>query len=113
MEIIKNFIVEHWKELTEIVLILATFLVALLKKTKVENPAIIALIDELLPGVIKLCEDQIGEGNGEQKKKVCIETMLKTLSETFADIKVKKYRKYIGERIELILSTPQKKGIEK
>ena len=105
-----DFILTYWREILEVVLLLATFLVALFKKVKVANPSILALIDELLPTAIKYVEETCGSGNGAEKKELCIDWILKTVKGRFADVNVERFKKYVGERIELILSTPQKKG---
>lgn len=110
MKEILNFIQTYWREILEVVTLLSTFLVFLCKKVKVENPSIISFIDDVLPQAISTAEASIGAGNGLEKKKAVIDALLKAIKNSFHGINEKKYKKVIEDKIEIILSTPQKKG---
>lgn len=110
MENIIKFIQTYWREILEVVTLLATFFVFLFKKVKVENPSIISFIDDVLPEAIAAAEVVLGSGKGDQKKETVIKTVLHALKNGFHGINEKKYKKVISDKIELILSTPQKKG---
>lgn len=110
MKEILNFVQTYWREILEVVTLLATFLVFLCKKVKVENPSIISFIDDVLPEAIAAAEVALGSGKGDQKKETVTNTVLQALKKGFHGINEKKYKKVISDKIELILSTPQKKG---
>ena len=110
MKEILNFVQTYWREILEVVTLLASFLIFLCKKVKVENPSIISFIDEYLPDAIIAAESCLGPSKGSLKKKTVIDTMMEELKLKFHGIKEEKYKKYIERQIELILSTPQKKG---
>lgn len=110
MKEILNFVQVYWREILEVVTLLSTFLVFLCKKVKVENPSIIAFIDRVLPGLLINAEHIFGDGHGDEKKAAVIEALLNHLKKNFSGIDEEQYKKVISEKIEFILSTPQKKG---
>lgn len=118
MDEIKQFILDNWKFVAEIILFVAVSIIAIIKGRKKGYSfadVLLGLISEKLPEWIKKSETE--GGTGEQKKVGVINAALnfaskilgRKLSEEETSFLVTKS----SELIENILSTPQKKEEEK
>lgn len=91
--------------IAEVIIIIRSF-----RKNKVDQAAIIEnLIDSVLPGFINLAESTCADGTSKLclVVKLCIEKIAKYISKSDESY----YRTLIIEKVESILSTPQKKEI--
>ena len=78
------------------------------KKKLNESDRIEVLIDSVLPGYITLAE--ASESYGSSKLSLVVELVMKKISRYILKKDVHVYRSMIIEKVENILSTPQKKG---
>lgn len=108
------FLRDNWKFIVEILLLVISVIICLLKRTKINIPG--SVVGDLLaniPGWINDAEDQIGSGKGQEKLKYvfskCVEFLSKAMDLSTTDI-IRCYGETLILNIESILSTPQKKG---
>lgn len=109
-----QFILENWQFLVYVLVsVISTILVVVLKKKKTVNELdnILKIVLANLPRIITSVEELIGAGNGKEKKDLVLAAVVKFVNEQFSLNLPDSLIAYIGERIEDILATPQKKGI--
>lgn len=113
MEQIGAFIVDNWKIILEVVLLIASTIFFIVKKkpTKVVDTVQEHILRSLIYLITK-AEIEFGAGHGEKKKEFVVSTLLDTLHQIYPDIDVRKYISFIEQHLEWILATPQKKGDE-
>ena len=110
-----EFLSLYWKEILYVVLSLIVVVISLLKR---KNINVVNQEDEIkerilldLPHFIRLAELVIlGDSQGEKKKEVVVNSVCKELKRRFKGLDTSRYIDFINENIELILSTPTKKG---
>ena len=85
------------------------FIITLLKKRK-NLSSVYEVIDSSIPFFIKKAEEQYPIGFGDIKKELVEKAVYGLLLDKFNITTYSKYKDYIDKSIELILSTPQKKG---
>lgn len=114
MEAIKQFILAHWQSILAILIALATLLVAIFKgkkEGKSVKEIIIDFITDKLPSYIR--ETEAHGGTAEQKKSYCLNLALRDAAKEIGHQLTVEEADYIvnkvSEKIEDILSTPQKK----
>lgn len=78
------------------------------KKSKSLLP-VYALIKDVLPGVVKLAEET--SLKGDEKLSFAVDLVKGYLVKAYPKLSPDTYTRYIVEKIEEILSTPQKKGV--
>lgn len=83
-------------------------IVLCIKKSKSLLP-VYTLIKDCLPGVIKMAEDS--SLKGEEKLSFAVDLVKGYLSKAYPKLKTEAYTRYIVEKIEELLSLPQKKGV--
>lgn len=88
---------------------LIIFIVTLVKKKK-NVSSVYDLIDSCLPFFIKKAEEEFPHGFGDYKKELVEKAVFGLLKDKFNITDFGRYKDYIDKTIELILSTPQKKG---
>jgi hypothetical protein len=103
-ETIKNFIVNNWDFISLLLVCLLELLIIIFKKSKKQ------IIDrsytvELLRLIVE-AEKTFGSGHGVEKK----EYVMKQFFAQHPDY-TKDFSSIIGEQIEVLLSSPQKKGV--
>lgn len=95
------FLVDNWRLILEAILVLASFILFIFKKKNI-------LIDESLTGLlcdlIDEAEEKFGSGHGKEKKDFVMEYALK------AKPLLHTYKSALSDRIEFLLTLPQKKG---
>ena len=114
----KDFLVENWKFLVEILLVVLSIIIVLVKK-KASIVIPISLFDDLyrlIPEWIIAAEDEVGPGNGDKKLSIVLKKALlyvsKQMDVAISDIPAS-FSDCIIAFVEDILSTPtKKKGIE-
>ena len=113
---LKNFIIQNWKEIASVVLFIISVIVAFVAKRKKGysfSDIILGLIAEKLPELIKQAEENIGAGNGEQKKVTVLNAVLnlasKSLGRKLSEEEISFIITNATQQIENILGTPQKK----
>ncbi len=114
MEEFVVFLRDNWKFLVEILLLVISVIICLVKRTKINIPG--SVISDLLikiPSWINEAEQEIGVGKGQEKLKYVFSKAVDFLHEVM-DLSTADIIRYYGENlicsIEDILSTPQKKG---
>lgn len=109
----KDFILQNWRWLLEACLVIAAFVLMLIRKKPVKIvDTIQQVILRLLPGLINQAEINFGAGNGSAKKKFVLDllhTLLKELG--YGDEVISQYNVFASDQVEVILSTPKKKGM--
>lgn len=115
MKYVLDFIREN-KELLQllcylIISVISTLIVILCKKKKVTNELdnILKIVLANLPKIVLSAEELIGAGNGSEKKVLVLESVKEFVWKQFSVNLPDSILSYIGERIEDILATPQKK----
>ena len=110
MNELKNFIVENWRLLVDIVIFITSFIFLLSKKKPVKVvDSLEEAINKVLPGLINLAEIQEGL-NGKGKKALVLKECESILLELgFLPEMVSNKLPYISSQVEILLSTPQKK----
>lgn len=109
-----QFLTSYWKEVLEVVCLIISLVLWLLKKTKiVKQDTILEQLVLRLPVMIRQAEKT--DGNGAEKKASVMLYALSWLAdmtgESMQEIS-KKYEAKIDVLIEDILTTPTKKGVE-
>lgn len=114
MEAFKQFVLEHWQALLAILIALATLLVAIFKgkkEGKSVKEILIDFITDRLPSYIR--ETEAHGGTAEQKKSYCLNLALRDAAKEIGHQLTVEEADYIvnkvSDKIEDILSTPQKK----
>ena len=118
MEEVKHFIIENWKLLASALLFLIAFVVGLVrgkKKGYSLSDILMGMLVEQLPHWISMAE-AVG-GTGEQKKVQVLNNALnytaRALGRKLTEEETSLIIAKSSEAIEKILSTPQKKEVEK
>ena len=118
MEEVKQFIIENWKLLASALLFLIAFVVGLVrgkKKGYSLSDILMGMLVEQLPHWISMAE-AVG-GTGEQKKVQVLNNALnytaRALGRKLTEEETSLIIAKSSEAIEKILSTPQKKEVEK
>lgn len=103
----KDFILTYWKEIVSLLLVIASVVIAALKKKPVINEMdnIILKVLEKLPEFINSAENFKG---ADVKKALVLESVKKFVKDQFSVNLPDSYIESIGIMIEAILSTPQK-----
>lgn len=106
--IVIDFIVKYWDIIVSLVMVIASLVLALIKKKPVLNEMdnILLKVLDKLPEWINSAETLKG---ADVKKSLVLESVKKYVSNEFSVILPQSYIDFIGSKIEDILSTPQKK----
>lgn len=108
-----NFISTNYRLILEVVLLIVSVVIFILRKKPVEvTKTIMELIYTLVPQEINSYERFYGSGHGTEKKKSVVDFVLAEIERKYAlnDAQRSFYTSLIKSVIEEILSTPQKKG---
>lgn len=108
----KEFFIQYWRLLFEALLVILSFIFMVVRKKPVkvvENLS--TLICRLLPGLINEAETEFGSGCGSAKLKFVLDGLVILLKECgYSDEAVDSYLPWAKDQVEVILSTPKKKG---
>ena len=107
---ILDFIKNYYREIIEVVAILASIVICCIKKKPIKVvDTLKELILSALPGFIVYAEHT--DKKGEDKKKLVVDLVLNFLRvKGYGDDTLTPYLPFIEDQIESILVTPQKKG---
>lgn len=108
----KDFIANYWKELIALVCFLLEItisIILLVKRNKKESPVISEIVLKL-PSIISHAEKVFPSGNGASKLELVLSVIDKLFKKETGNPMTKSESKFFVEKIEEILSTPQKKG---
>ena len=106
-----NFIKENWKLILEIVVLLVSVVMFIIRKKPVKVvDTLKQTICAFLPGIITVAESS--GLKGEDKLKYAIDLLYKVFVKDYLTREEfdNKYLSFVKSQIEAILSTPQKKG---
>ena len=106
-----DFITQYWREILQVVVLLTTTILWIVRKRPVKVvDTLKEVIVRVLPALINVAEAQDGF-SGKDKLDYVIHELVKVLTELgYGDDLIVQYLPFAKEQIELILSTPQKKG---
>ena len=107
-----EFLKENWKLILEIVVLLASVIFFVVKKKPLKLvDGVKSRIVKFLPAIIK-CVEKDSKGKGAEKMAEALSMVHILLYEDFDmnEEDVSQYDQFVIDRIEDILSTPQKKG---
>ena len=106
----KDFICSHWKELLEaFILVLSIILLVVKKKPVKVVDTLKEIICRLLPACLNQAENT--ELKGDAKRVFALELLKGAAKEMGYDLDPG-YLEFATQQIEVILSTPQKKGVK-
>lgn len=108
----KEFLIEYWRDILSIVVMLTTLVLWLVRKKPVK------VIDTIKESILRLLPYCISEAEkltgvtGADKKAFALDMISAYLKEFIScgDDELKTYLQFASEQVEVILSTPQKKG---
>lgn len=108
---VQQFFVNYWREILSVVcLIVSTVLWIVRKKPVKVVDTLKELIVRLLPALINGAEAT--HLSGSEKLKMVLDSLSKILIDFgYGDDVVNQYLPFAKEQVEVILSTPQKKGV--
>ena len=112
MEKILSFVLEHLELCIACVVAFITLLLQVLKKKPVKViDGLYAALTKVIPGFIVYAEEQIGAGKGKTKMDVVINLATAYINKLYPGLKdLSPYIQFVKSQVEVILSTPQKKG---
>lgn len=103
-----NFLSDNWKVIIEIVVLLTTIILWIIRKKPVQ---VVDTLKETIVRLLPYCINTAESAPKGEKLAAC----LAVLSQVLADMGIElndDYKKFALEQVEVILSTPQKKGIK-
>ena len=104
-----EFIKEYYYLIVLILALVILILECILSFRVKPNQNILSFIDKIVPDLVKSAEDIYGAGHGEDKLLYVFRNVSTSLANVFNIQNAGTYEKYINERVEKTLSTPQKK----
>lgn len=102
-----NFIKLYWREILEVAAVLVSIIICCIKKKPVQ------VVDTLKETIIRLLPYCINQAEGAPKGEK-LSRCVSILSQVLGDMGInlnEDYTKFALEQVEIILSTPQKKGV--
>lgn len=113
MNNIVNFIIVYWREILSVCSILASIIICCVRKKPVKIvDTLKEVIVRVLPSLI--CAAENTGLKGSDKLKFLLDELANVLKELhYGDDVIAQYLPFAKEQVELILSTPQKKGVKK
>lgn len=108
----KEFLIDNWRIIAELVLLVGSTVLFIVRKKPVKViDTLKETIVRLLPALINTAECMEGL-KGEAKLKAVIDELVLILKELgYGDDIIVQYLAFAKEQVEVILTTPQKKGI--
>lgn len=106
-----NFIQVNWRLILEACLVIASFIILLCRKKPIKVlDTLKEVIVRVLPGLINLAESQDGLKGADKLKFVLDQLTLALKDLGYGDDTICQYLPFASDQVEIILSTPQKKG---
>lgn len=105
MEKIIDFLIDNWKTVVEIVVLLTTIILWIIRKRPVQ------VVDTLKGTILRLLPYCISQAENQpkgEKLSFCLSLLASTLAELGIELN-DDYKAFATEQVEIILSTPQKK----
>lgn len=114
MQQLLNWLSAHWESVASCAVLVISAIVTIVASVKKGQVSVLNAINDTLPQLIKYAENLYPQGNGSKKLVVVLEYVHKFLQYTFGlkANEVTKYDEYITRKVELILSTPEKKEVK-
>ena len=103
----KEFLLNYWKEILEALVLVTSIIICCIKKKPVQ------VVDTLKETIIRLlpyCINQAEDKPKGEKLVFCLNLLSGLLAELGLQLN-DDYKKFAAEQVEVILSTPQKKGV--
>lgn len=107
---ILDFIKTYWREILEVLALLVSIVICCIRKKPVK---VVDTIKEIIVRVLPafIIKAEASDKKGADKLSLVLDLMKGFLKEmSYGDDVVSQYLPFIKEQVELILSTPQKKG---
>ena len=105
-----DWLIENWRFLVEIALMVISIIIVILKKAKViKSDSAYSLVLEKLPSIIQTAENAFGQGNGDKKLSFVLELSFKLYESLTGSMSREEFSLSVSPVIESILSTPKKK----
>lgn len=111
MEKIIAFFLENWKLVAFALCLCVELVIFLVRKKPVK--VVDSIKEDLIPviiGAINAAETSVGDGHGDVKKDLVIKAVESFVNEKYPEVDFKAYKEFVSLMLEIILSTPQKKG---
>ena len=110
MKTILDFLINYWRLILEVCICIASFVFCLCRKKPVKVvDTLKEVIVRVLPSLI--CAAEKTDLKGSDKLTLLLSELAKVLRELgYGDDIIAQYLPFATEQVELILSTPQKKG---
>lgn len=108
---VKDFLIQNWRLILEVALVVISVVLLIVKKKPVNVvDTIKEIIVRILPALINQAEMIVGL-SGQDKLRLVLDALSKVLKDDgFGDDVIKSYLPFAQEQVEIILSTPTKKG---
>lgn len=104
-----EFLHNYWYVITAVIADLVTFIIVMLiRKNKISSDAVRSMIADVVPDYIRLAE--VSASQGKTKFYMVVDLVYKRIKKYTSSKDESFWLSYIGEVIENILDTPQKKG---
>lgn len=103
----KDFFIQNWRIILEAALVITSAVLFIVRKKPVQ------VIDTLKETIIRLlpyCIQKAESSPKGQKLSVCLKLLKSVLASMDIEL-TESYEKFASEQVEIILATPQKKGI--
>lgn len=104
---ILDFLKTYYREIIEIILVITSFVLFVARKRPIK---VIDTIKEVILRLLPYCINKAEVCNGDDKKTFALSLLAELLRDLGYDL-LPDYEKFAGEQLEIILSTPQKKGM--
>lgn len=107
MQEVFNFVLANWRLVLEVVLLIVSVVIFIVKKKPV-NALLEILMSKCLEAVLYV--EHLPGIKGEEKLSAAVAFVSDEMLKLYPDIDIMRYKRTIVSFIELILKTPQKKG---
>lgn len=101
-----DFLKLYWREILEVVAVLVSIIICCIKKKPVR---VVDTVKESICRLLPYCISQAENQPKGEKLNFCISLLASTLAELGIEF-TDSYKQFALEQVEIILSTPQKKG---
>lgn len=107
MKDILDFLRDNWKVIVELVVLVTTIILWIIRKKPVK------VVDTLKETIIRLlpyCINEAEKGDKGSKLDLCLSILTAILGDMGIELN-DDYKKFAADQVEIILSTPTKKGV--
>jgi hypothetical protein len=112
MEKVITFIVDHWRLIADVCAALFCLVMFLLRKRPIDVvDGLYSSLNKVVPGFITYAESKYGAGKGTEKLDCVVDLAVAYINKLYPGLSdLSDYIEYVKNQVEVILSTPQKKG---